>query len=278
MRYPESQAPSGYMTGFEENRGSPLSSALQELLTAIHERSLEAGHRSRNIRRRPRVTDSPRRETRQRRKLTRSHENRSISFIKDINKTELALQTGDYPLSFVVVKSDGGDHDLSHSISNILRTDSSVYSSLKKQNINVLLKFNPQGNGLTDSSCVVTNVTIKSPKDGFTAPCSECMIFFSQKPILIEDLSKYDDFEESDYENCLNSSKVWPVPHLLPVAYFLLQPSADYSKTFQFNFRSTRYIGLKLLRSHTGGDNIDIQHISISGFTGARSFAQAELI
>ncbi|KAJ9054474.1 hypothetical protein DSO57_1014154 [Entomophthora muscae] len=280
MRYPGNSMQSSFLAGFEENRGSPLSSALQELLSAIQERSIEAGHRSRNLRRRSGVSQGPVFSNRPRRKAFRLSESKTVSVIKGITNNEYSISTRDFPLNFDIVDSDGGDHDPPHTIMNILQTDSCVYSSKKKSNINVILKFNPVGSGVSDSSCVITSITIRSPSEGFTAPCTDCLIFLSHTPLTIEDLAKYDDFEEIDFESSSkNPIKYgWPIPNLPPAAYVKLRSSLNFTHTTKFPHRSTKFIGLKLLRAGGLGDNIDLQSFSVSGFTGARSFAQADMI
>ncbi|KAJ9057869.1 hypothetical protein DSO57_1018321 [Entomophthora muscae] len=83
---------------------------------------------------------------------------------------------------------------------NILQTDSCVYSSKKKSNINVILKFNPVGSGVSDSSCVITSITIRSPSEGHRL--SHILVTYSADH---GRFSKYDDFEEMNFES---SSKI----------------------------------------------------------------------
>lgn len=77
-------------------------------------------------------------------------------------------------LKFKLVSSDGGEFSEDYSCENMLRSDSSVYCTSRKENTNVILKF------ASDSSFVLTHVIIKSPEQGFTNPIGSGLIFVTE--------------------------------------------------------------------------------------------------
>ncbi|KAI9294098.1 hypothetical protein K502DRAFT_366134 [Neoconidiobolus thromboides FSU 785] len=256
------------------NPDSPLSIALQELLSAINGNSLQAGYRSRNLRQRGRSGS-----TRRIRKKMMLPKDKSLAIISSSFRNLSSRSTTEYTLHFDVIKSDGGEHNHIYSINNILSEDSGVYSSQKKQNVNVLLKFNPGITGVADPSCVITKATAQSPFEGFTAPCTEIILFLSHKAIQIEDMEKYDDISYEEYRQCVKEPEKhpWRVKDLPVDSYIILDKDKNYVKTQTIPFRMARYIGLKLIRSQGDLGNIDFQYFSVKGFSGPRSFSKADI-
>ncbi|KAL1918498.1 uncharacterized protein VTP21DRAFT_3158 [Calcarisporiella thermophila] len=172
-------------------------------------------------------------------------------------------------LRFEIVTHDGGVFSHAYSIENILHDDATVYCSSKAGNVNILLRFNDPHH--TDTTCVLTSFIIKAPAYGFTAPCTEGLLFISHEPISEQDTAQYDDYTIEDYDE-LQDTVEDQESMLRPAAYFSLEAPNGYFSRTQLNHRSARYVLVKLLRSDGNSNNIDVQYIGFMGYTGARSF------
>lgn len=196
----------------------------------------------------------------------------------DLNKGRRINSTfEDVALRFDIVYEDGGRFSSQYSVDHILKDDCEVYCSARQDNINILLRFNDTAYGLSDSSCVVTQMIVKSPMRGFTAPCKEGMMFISHDPISVEATSMFDNFTESDYVSYARAHMDDPLDSLNPAAFFKMSDKNDFIATVDLPSRSGKYVLIKLLRSEGLSENIDLQYIGLIGFAGARAFASGTL-
>ncbi|KAL1923973.1 uncharacterized protein VTP21DRAFT_7008 [Calcarisporiella thermophila] len=186
----------------------------------------------------------------------------------------------EYMLNFKVVYTDGGDYSPAYSVENVLKDDNNVYCSSKSGNINILFRFSDSQPGSSSTSCVLTELVVKAPTQGFTAPCKEGMLFISHDLIPLQATLKYDNFTQRDYDDLITKSQgLASAPdELLPAAFFHLEASSNYCTRVPLKHRSAKYLLVKLLRSEKCSENVDVQYIGMRGYTGARSFPLGELI
>ncbi|KAI8141550.1 hypothetical protein BJV82DRAFT_670467 [Fennellomyces sp. T-0311] len=191
-------------------------------------------------------------------------------------------------LDFDIVMDDGGQYKYDFTaddggslfgVDNILRNDDSVYCSGRSGTINILLQYCGSGTGvplLADKSCVISQIVIKSPQHGFTAPCKEGLFFISYHPIDVDGTTKFDHFTQSDYERYV---RLKGGPDMLddsdPVAWFSM--SSDKQDAIRLNDRVGKYVLIKLLRAEGESENIDLQYVALIGYSGARAFASARI-
>ncbi|KAH8549954.1 hypothetical protein BGW37DRAFT_87575 [Umbelopsis sp. PMI_123] len=233
---------------------------------------------------------------------TVSEENISFCLADDSNgeRTDSSDQKGQsvrrrraccdyFPLTFDIAQTDGGHFSPTYSVQNILHDDSTVYCSGRRGTINILLKFNPaasSGGKYKTLPCVLSQLIIRSPRQGFTAPCKEGMIFISHHPIDLKATEKFDRFTREDFiahsarqrsqiRNCNQSQISAKEDGYDPVAWFHVR--REQQQCIDLGERSGRYVMLKLLRSENEADNIDLQYVGLMGYFGARSFAIGSL-
>ncbi|KAI9491142.1 hypothetical protein BDB00DRAFT_789799 [Zychaea mexicana] len=193
-------------------------------------------------------------------------------------------------LDFDIVMDDGGQYRYEYDdgdddgsslfgVENILQNDDSVYCSGRSGTINILMQYcgsavnNPV---MADKSCVISQIVIKSPQQGFTAPCKEGLFFVSYNPIDIDSTAKFDHFTKNDYEryvrlkgglDCLDDTD--------PVAWFSM--SSNRQDSVHLDDRVGKYVLIKLLRAEGDSENIDLQYVAVIGYSGARAFAGARI-
>ncbi|KAI8984751.1 hypothetical protein BDF20DRAFT_861568 [Mycotypha africana] len=113
----------------------------------------------------------------------------------------------------------------------------------------------------------------------FTAPCKEGLVFISNKTINVADTAKFNSFTKSDYDAYIEN-KLAKNNGILedtdPAAWFSLSNS-NRTNILDVDYRSCKYILIKMLRSHFDSDNIDLQYIGFIGHVGTASFAQCTL-
>ncbi|KAL7315763.1 hypothetical protein PS15m_004942 [Mucor circinelloides] len=182
-------------------------------------------------------------------------------------------------LDFDVVYDDGGQYGAMYGIDNLLLNDGSVYCSGRKGVVNILTQYCGYiESGLAaDKTCSISKMIIKAPQHGFTAPCRDGMIFISHKQISISDTSQFDKFTKHDYDqyiaNKLHTNGM--LEDTDPVAWFSLND--DRTNVINLEFRSAKYVLIKMLRADYESDNIDMQYIGFIGHSGPRSFGSAKL-
>ncbi|CDH48383.1 predicted protein [Lichtheimia corymbifera JMRC:FSU:9682] len=203
-------------------------------------------------------------------------------------------------LDFCVVMEDGGRYSSYYSVENILRNDDSVYCSGRSGTINILLQYcgSPYTNPIfRDKSCVISRIIIKSPQHGFTAPCNanlpkkvipaklyahikeigkEGMFFVSHAPIDVDATSKFDHFTRRDYQEYVDKKGGQEMlDDSDPVAWFCI--SDNRQDVIELNDRASKYVLIKLIRAENESENIDLQHVALIGYCGARAFGSARL-
>jgi len=178
-------------------------------------------------------------------------------------------------LQFSVVSTDGGHFSHNYRVDNLLVPDATVYCTKKKRNTNIVLRFQEP------YPFTLTHIIVKAPENGFDSPVGEGLIWVSFDPPDIAQSSKFDDYDTSLYESFINSrvrsdSSLALEPHE-PAAYFMLRDTwcAVHKLTIP---RSGYYVLIKLIRSRTEGENVDIQYLGFKGFVGPHAFQEGSLV
>ncbi|GAN06827.1 hypothetical protein MAM1_0137c06317 [Mucor ambiguus] len=180
--------------------------------------------------------------------------------------TSLLLQQGQSTrvkmLNFEVIYDDGGQ-----------------YGSGRKGAVNILAQYCGYiESGLAaDKACSISKMIIKAPQHGFTAPCRDGMVFISHKEIAISDTSQFDKFTKHDYDQYIANKlhKNGMLEDTDPVAWFNL--TNDRTNVIDLDFRSAKYVLIKMLRADYESENIDMQYIGFIGHSGPRSFGSGRL-
>ncbi|KAI8646820.1 hypothetical protein BD408DRAFT_428515 [Parasitella parasitica] len=161
----------------------------------------------------------------------------------------------------------------------IVLDDGGQYGSGRKGAVNILAQYCGyiESGLVTDTTCSISKLVIKAPQHGFTAPCRDGMIFLSHKRINISDTSRFDKFTKHDYHQYMLSKlhKNGVLEDTDPVAWFSL--TEDRTSVVDLDFRSAKYVLIKMLRADYESDNIDMQYIGFIGHSGPRSFGCAKL-
>ncbi|KAI7848734.1 hypothetical protein BDC45DRAFT_522624 [Circinella umbellata] len=220
---------------------------------------------------------------------------RAIDLSSYNKKSEQRSVSDHQLLDFDIVMDDGGQYRYEDDdgeddngssmfgVENILQNDDSVYCSGRSGSINILMQYcgsamnNPLMN---DKSCVISQIIIKSPQRGFTAPCKEGLFFISYNPIDVDSTAKFDNYTKSDYERYVRSKGGHDrLDDSDPVGWFSM--SSDRQDIVHINDRVGKYVLVKLLRAEKRiegeSENIDLQYVAIIGYSGARAFASARL-
>ena len=79
-------------------------------------------------------------------------------------------------LQFKLISRDGGEYSSEYTCANMLKQDSSVYCTTRKENTSVVLKLDERKNE-NASHFVMTHVIVKAPETGFTCPIGSGMVF-----------------------------------------------------------------------------------------------------
>lgn len=170
------------------------------------------------------------------------------------------LQTGK-SLQLQVHSCDGGEFSSSHAPKNCLMDDSSVFSSAKGSNVNLVLRHE------VDTPFCLSYITIRGPGAGYSSPARHALVFVTSSSPDLEYFREFDDMAPEEFA-------ALPFPpandrcqrdECLPVAYFVLDGScAHISKQLAYPVTG-RYVLVKLIRP-SSGSNIDVGYI---GFCGA---------
>ncbi|KAI8971079.1 hypothetical protein BDB01DRAFT_812669 [Pilobolus umbonatus] len=90
-----------------------------------------------------------------------------------IYDTDIHSSDENHALHFKLIYSDGGQFGSTYAVQNVLSNNTSVYCSGRKGVVNIVLEYNGYlKSGIRcDTSCTVSNLIIKVPAHGFTAPC-----------------------------------------------------------------------------------------------------------
>ncbi|CEP19971.1 hypothetical protein [Parasitella parasitica] len=145
----------------------------------------------------------------------------------------------------------------------IVLDDGGQYGSGRKGAVNILTQYCGfvESGLVTDVICSISKLVIKAPQHGFTAPYT----------------SRFDKFTRHDYHQYMSSKlhKDGVLEDTDPVAWFSL--TEDRTSVIDLDFRSAKYVLIKMLRADYESDNIDLQYIGFIGHSGPRSFGCAKL-
>ncbi|CAO3625483.1 unnamed protein product [Cunninghamella blakesleeana] len=142
------------------------------------------------------------------------------------------------------------------------------FSSGRTGTVNILLRYN--GNrGFMDKSCTLSKIIIRSPGQGFTAPCKDGLVFISHYPIDVEKTYQYDHFTKENYQQYCKTKNMLDREEHDPVGWFSIN---DHQQEINIDNRSGKYVLIKLLRSEFDDDNIDLQYIGFMGYSGPQCF------
>lgn len=163
-------------------------------------------------------------------------------------------------LQLQVHSCDGGEFSSSHSSKNCLLDDSSVFSSAKGSNVNLVLKHE------IDTPFCLSYITIRGPGPGYSSPARHAIVFVTSSPPDLEYFKTFDDMTPEEF-----ASLPFPPPsdrtlrdECLPIAYFVLDGScAQISKQLACPVTG-RYVLVKLLYP-SSGSNIDVGYIGFCG-------------
>ncbi|TMW60609.1 hypothetical protein Poli38472_000651 [Pythium oligandrum] len=169
------------------------------------------------------------------------------------------IQTGKL-LQMQVLTCDGGEFSPSHAARNCLVDDSSVFSSTKGSNVNLVLRHE------VDSPFCLSYISIRGPGPGYSSPLRHAIVFVLSSAPDLKRLQAYNNMTPEEFA-CLP----FPVPNpqsdrseLLPVAYFVLDGScAQIAKQLATPVMG-RYIVVKLI-CPAAGSNIDVGYLGFCG-------------
>ncbi|KAJ3452193.1 hypothetical protein M0812_03957 [Anaeramoeba flamelloides] len=158
-------------------------------------------------------------------------------------------------LEFEIISCDGADYSSSYKIANLLRDDSSVYSTSKPYNVNLVLKSKK-------GSCFLTDFIGKAPMSGYSAPMGQGLIWVSNDKNFTGH-EKFDNFTEEKYKKFLTSKEEFGEED--PVFYFSMQ-GAVCNETINCPW-SGEYVMVKMLISQKGfkNDGIDFTYLGLKG-------------
>ncbi len=185
-------------------------------------------------------------------------------------------------LDVVLCECDGGAASDGLGVLNVLRNDRSVYSTARDRNVNIILKHTSR---LTSQQAVpfsLSEVCIRVPCDGFTAPLKNGFIFVCSENVLPSEFESYDHVNTTSLLCTTGRTSEIKLPQVPPsvrtVLYFNLDPNAV---CFRYKFQSAvtdaRYLFVKLLGSVGRGENIDVQFLGFKGSLGKLSFPCASI-
>ncbi|KAF1780930.1 Kelch-type beta propeller [Phytophthora cactorum] len=163
-------------------------------------------------------------------------------------------------LQLQLYSCDGGEFSSSHAASNCLVDDTTVYSSAKGTNVNLVLKHE------IDTPMCVSYINVRGPGQGYSSPLRCAAVFVISTP---PDLSCFQDFDNMTPEQFAAlpfppSNGCCPRDESLPVAFFVLDGSStQISKQLAYPVTG-RYIVVKAI-CPSAGTNIDIGYIGFCG-------------
>eukprot|EP00055_Hartaetosiga_balthica_P000222 m.136007 g.136007 ORF g.136007 m.136007 type:complete len:538 (+) comp10349_c0_seq1:168-1781(+) len=169
-----------------------------------------------------------------------------------------------------VQECDGGQYSSVYAINNVLRPNDDVYCSKRARNINLYLSPVNEFLEKNELACI-TDVVVIVPKDGFTSPLMDGLIFISDKPIEKKDHAKYDNYTLNEFEtlwNRVENGIEHPGGSLIPVAFFHVLGCFQ-NKPVTVKLKSgmpCSHILVKFIRPEGEGSNIDVRFIGFKGF------------
>jgi alpha-tubulin suppressor-like RCC1 family protein len=163
-------------------------------------------------------------------------------------------------LQLQVFSCDGGEFSSSHTACNCVLDDTSVYSSAKGANVNLVLKHE------VDTPMCVSYINIRGPGPGYSSPLRCAVVFVTSTP---PDLAAFQDFDSMTAEEFASlpfppSNGHCSRDESMPVAFFILDGScAQISKQLAYPVTG-RYILVKAI-CPSAGTNIDIGYLGFCG-------------
>lgn len=164
------------------------------------------------------------------------------------------------PLQLQVYSCDGGEFSSSHGARNCLLDDTTVYSSSKGRNVNLVLKHE------INTPMCVSFVTIRGPGQGYSSPLQHAAIFVTSSPPEQMCFSETDDMTPEQFAALPfpPSNRCCFRDERMPVAFITLDNyEAQVSKQLAYPVTG-RYILVKAI-CPLAGTNIDIGHVGFSG-------------
>ncbi|GMF18203.1 unnamed protein product [Phytophthora lilii] len=169
------------------------------------------------------------------------------------------LQSGK-ALQLEVFLCDGGEFSSSHAARNCLLDDTTVYSSAKGANVNLVLKHE------IDTPMCISFINFRGPGPGYSSPVRSAVIFVTSTP---PDLARFQVFDNMTAEEFAAlpfppNNGCCPRDESVPVAFFILDGSCtQISKQLAYPVVG-RYILIKAI-CPSAGSNIDIGYIGFCG-------------
>eukprot|EP00002_Diphylleia_rotans_P001147 TRINITY_DN10634_c0_g1_i1.p1 TRINITY_DN10634_c0_g1~~TRINITY_DN10634_c0_g1_i1.p1 ORF type:complete len:183 (+),score=27.98 TRINITY_DN10634_c0_g1_i1:54-602(+) len=176
-------------------------------------------------------------------------------------------------LQFKLVNTDGGQHSQQYRCENMLIGNSTVYCTQKASNINIVLRHE------SDQPFCLEGIVVKGPEQHFTAPIGTGCVFVSFDVPDVSATTKFDSFEEYQYEDYIaeKKRKGEPIIDSDPVVFFDTTDCSSFVSKMVEPKRYGRYIHVKLIRSSNFGTNIDIQYIGFLGSVGPEQEGATDL-
>ncbi|GMF41206.1 unnamed protein product [Phytophthora fragariaefolia] len=163
-------------------------------------------------------------------------------------------------LQLQVHSCDGGEFSTSHSARNCLLDDTTVYSSAKGANVNLVLKHE------VDTPMCISYINIRGPGPGYSSPLRYAVVFVTSTPPEITDYKEFDDMTAEEFAALPfpPGNGCCPRDERIPVAFFVLDGScAQISKQLAYPITG-RYIIVKAI-CPSAGTNIDIGYLGFCG-------------
>ncbi|ETK80662.1 hypothetical protein L915_13726 [Phytophthora nicotianae] len=163
-------------------------------------------------------------------------------------------------LQLQLLSCDGGEFSSSHAACNCLVDDTTVYSSAKGTNVNLVLKHE------IDTPMCVSYVNIRGPGQGYSSPLRYAVVFVTSTPPELASFQEFDNMTPEQFAALPfpPSNGCCPRDESLPVAFVVLDGScAQISKQLAYPVAG-RYIIVKAI-CPSAGTNIDIGYIAFCG-------------
>ncbi|KAI9906924.1 hypothetical protein PsorP6_004192 [Peronosclerospora sorghi] len=157
---------------------------------------------------------------------------------------------------------DGGEVSTSQVARNCLLDDATVYSSLKRSNVHLVLKHE------LDTPMCISYIRFRGPGIGYSSPLRSAIIFITSTP---PDIARYEAFDDMTAEEFAAlpfppSNGCCPRDENVPVAFFVLDGCcAQVAKRLAYPVTG-RYILVKAI-GPSAGTNIDIGYIGVCGIS-----------
>lgn len=124
-------------------------------------------------------------------------------------------------LQLQVHSCDGGEFSSSHAARNCLLDDTTVYSSAKGANVNLVLKHE------VDTPMCISYINIRGPGPGYSSPLRSAVVFVTSTPPDLADYQEFDnmtaeEFAALPFPPC---NGCCPRDETKPVAFFVLDGS-----------------------------------------------------